>query len=103
MRGRTKVQSLLRPGRRHHSPRRADGCLRRYGIHRRHILFANVNEYWLDVTGSVSGLTAGVNGYIGGGTGGVLYATKNGVHSALAQNIETIQFQYNGDSTPTAR
>jgi hypothetical protein len=61
------------------------------------ILFADVNEYWLDVTGNAAGLTAGVNGYIGGGTGGVLYATKNGVHSALAQNIETIQFQYNGD------
>jgi prepilin-type N-terminal cleavage/methylation domain-containing protein len=61
------------------------------------ILFANVNEYWLDVTGNAAGLTAGVNGYIGGGTGGVFYATKNGVHSALAQNIETIQFQYNGD------
>ena len=61
------------------------------------ILFADVNEYWLDVTGSASGLTAGVNGYIGGGVGGVLYATKDGVHSPLAQNIETIQFQYNGD------
>ena len=61
------------------------------------LLFADVNEYWLDLTGNASGLTAGVNGYIGGGTGGVLYATKNGVHSPLAQNIETIQFQYNGD------
>jgi len=57
----------------------------------------DVNEYWVDVTGSVSGLTAGVNGYIGGGTGGVLYATKNGVYYPLAQNIETLQFQYNGD------
>jgi prepilin-type N-terminal cleavage/methylation domain-containing protein len=61
------------------------------------LLFIDVNEYWLDVTGNAAGLTAGVNGYIGGGTGGVLYATKNGVHSPLAQNIETIQFQYNGD------
>ncbi len=61
------------------------------------LFFADVNEYWLDVTGSASGLTAGVNGYIGGGTGGVLYAKKNGVHYPLAQSIETIQFQYNGD------
>jgi len=60
-------------------------------------MFVDVNEYWLDVTGNAAGLTAGVNGYIGGGTGGVLYATKDGVHSPLAQNIETIQFQYNGD------
>jgi hypothetical protein len=61
------------------------------------LLLIDVNEYWLDVTGNAAGLTAGVNGYIGGGTGGVLYATKNGVHCPLAQNIETIQFQYNGD------
>jgi prepilin-type N-terminal cleavage/methylation domain-containing protein len=61
------------------------------------LLFADVNEYWLDVTGNAAGLTAGVNGYIGGGAGGVLYATKNGVHYPLAQNIETLQFQYNGD------
>ena len=56
-----------------------------------------VRSYWLDVTGSVSGLTTGVDGYIGGGTGGVLYMTKNAVHYPLAQNIENIQFQYNGD------
>ncbi|MDD8026076.1 MAG: prepilin-type N-terminal cleavage/methylation domain-containing protein [Acidobacteriota bacterium] len=61
------------------------------------ILFADAREYWLDVTGSVSGLTAGQNGYIGGGTGGVLYMTLNGVYYPLAQNIESIQFQYNGD------
>jgi prepilin-type N-terminal cleavage/methylation domain-containing protein len=61
------------------------------------IMLADVNEYWLDVTGNAAGLTAGVNGYIGGGMGGVLYATKDGVHNPLAQNIETIQFQYNGD------
>ena len=61
------------------------------------ILFADVNVYWLDVTGNAAGLTAGVDGYIGGGNGGILYMTKNGVHYALAPNIETIQFQYNGD------
>ncbi|MGD0782006.1 MAG: prepilin-type N-terminal cleavage/methylation domain-containing protein [Candidatus Aminicenantales bacterium] len=62
-----------------------------------YLLFADVNEYWLDVTGNAAGLTAGVNGYIGGGAGGVLYATKDGVYYPLAQNIETLQFQYNGD------
>jgi prepilin-type N-terminal cleavage/methylation domain-containing protein len=61
------------------------------------ILFADVREYWLDVTGNVSGLTAGQNGYIGEGTGGVFYMTNNGVHCAIAQDIENLQFQYNGD------
>ncbi len=61
------------------------------------VLLADVNEYWLDVTGNAAGLTAGVDGYIGGGSGGILYMTKNGVHYPLAPNIETIQFQYNGD------
>ena len=61
------------------------------------VMFADVKEYWLDVTGNYSGLTAGVNGYIGGGVGGVLYQTKNGVHTPIAQNIENFQIQYNGD------
>ncbi len=61
------------------------------------MMFCDMREYWLDVTGTVSGLTAGTNGYIGGGVGGVLYLTLNGVHYPLAQNIESIQFQYNGD------
>jgi hypothetical protein len=61
------------------------------------VLFADVREYWLDPTGSYPGLTAGVNGYIGGGAGGVLYMTKNGVHYPLAQDIENLQFEYNGD------
>lgn len=61
------------------------------------IMFSDLREYWLDVTGNVSGLTAGTNGYIGGGQGGVLYMTLNGVYYPIAQNIETIQFQYNGD------
>jgi hypothetical protein len=65
------------------------------------VLFADVREYWLDLTGATSGLTAGVNGYIGGTGGvGVLYMTKNGVHFPLAQNIENIQFEYNGDLSP---
>lgn len=63
------------------------------------VTFIDVLEYWLDLTGNGAdfGLTDGVNGYIGGGVGGVLYLTKNGVHNALAQNIENLQFEYNGD------
>jgi prepilin-type N-terminal cleavage/methylation domain len=61
------------------------------------LMFCDLREYWLDVTGNVTGLTAGTNGYIGGGQGGVLYMTLNGAHFPIAQNIETIQFQYNGD------
>jgi prepilin-type N-terminal cleavage/methylation domain-containing protein len=61
------------------------------------ISFIDVKEYWLDVTGNYPGLTAGVNGYIGGGEGGVLYCTHNGTHLALARNIENFQVEYNGD------
>jgi len=68
------------------------------------VMFIDVIEYWLDLTGNANdfvayfpGLTAGVNGYIGGGVGGVLYLTRNGAHNALAQNIENLQFEYNGD------
>jgi len=61
------------------------------------ISFVDVKEYWLDVTGSYPGLTAGVNGYIGGGQGGVLYVTHNGIHLPLARNIENFQLEYNGD------
>jgi len=61
------------------------------------VMFGDVREYWLDVTGSATGLTAGLDGYIGGGVGGVLYMTGNGAHYPLAQNIETLQLQYNGD------
>jgi prepilin-type N-terminal cleavage/methylation domain-containing protein len=61
------------------------------------VLFADVREYWLDVTGNAPGLTAGLNGYIGDGVGGVLYLMYNGVLSPIAQNIENLQFQYNGD------
>jgi prepilin-type N-terminal cleavage/methylation domain-containing protein len=61
------------------------------------IAFINVKEYWLDVTGNYPGLTAGIDGYIGGGEGGVLYLTHNGVHFPLARNIENFQIEYNGD------
>ncbi|MGB7294407.1 MAG: hypothetical protein WBC70_02365 [Candidatus Aminicenantales bacterium] len=61
------------------------------------VTFVDVKEYWLDVTGNYSGLTAGQNGYLGGGAGGVLYQTKNGVHYPMAANIENFQAQYNGD------
>lgn len=61
------------------------------------VMFGNVMEYWLDVTGNYPGLTAGVNGYIGGGTGGVLYQTNNNIHNPLAMNIEDFQVQYNGN------
>jgi prepilin-type N-terminal cleavage/methylation domain-containing protein len=61
------------------------------------IAFVDVKEYWLDVTGNYPGLTAGENGYIGGGVGNVLYLTHNGVHKPLAQNVENLQFEYNGD------
>jgi prepilin-type N-terminal cleavage/methylation domain-containing protein len=62
------------------------------------VTFIDVLEYWLDLTGNATGpgLTP-ENGYIGGGVGGVLYLTRNGVHTALAQNIENLQFEYNGD------
>jgi type II secretory pathway pseudopilin PulG len=61
------------------------------------VFFNYIKQYWLDVTGNAPGLTAGVNGYIGGGAAGVLYVTNNDVHYPLAQNIENIQFQYNGN------
>jgi len=61
------------------------------------VILSQVREYWLDTTGNASGLTAGVGGYIGGGTAGVLYQTTNGVHYPIAQNIENLQFRYNGD------
>jgi len=61
------------------------------------VSFINVKEYWLDVTGNYPGLTAGVNGYIGGGEVGVLYVTQNGVHFPLARNVENFQLEYNGD------
>lgn len=61
------------------------------------VVFINVKEYWLDVTGNYPGLTAGEDGYIGNGEGGILYMTHNGVHYPLAKDIENLQFRYNGD------
>jgi len=61
------------------------------------VMFIDVKEYWLDLTGAYPGLTAGQNGYIGNGNGNILYCTNNGVHYPIAQNIENLQFQYNGD------
>ncbi len=61
------------------------------------ITFINVIEYWLDQTGHYPGLTAGQNGYIGGGEANILYMTMNAVHYPLAQSVENLQFEYNGD------
>jgi len=61
------------------------------------VSFINVKEYWLDVTGNYAGLTAGVNGYIGDGEGGILYCTHNGIHFPMARNIENFQLEFNGD------
>jgi prepilin-type N-terminal cleavage/methylation domain-containing protein len=63
------------------------------------IMFVNVKEFWLDTSGhaELNGetLTAGVNGYVG--EPGVLYMTDNGIHLPIAQNIENLQLEYNGD------
>jgi hypothetical protein len=61
------------------------------------ITFIDVKEFWLDVTGNYPGLSAGVNGYLGGGQGNILYMTFNGIHYPLAQNVENLQFEYDGD------
>jgi type II secretory pathway pseudopilin PulG len=61
------------------------------------LAFVNVIEYWLDQTGNYPGLTAGQNGYIGGGEGNILYMTMNAVHYPLAQSVENLQFEYSGD------
>jgi hypothetical protein len=59
------------------------------------VMLVNIDEYWLDVTGSYTGLTPGTNGYLG--IPGVFYVTKNGVNIPVAQNIENFQVQFNGD------
>jgi len=64
------------------------------------VTFIDAKEYWLDVTGNYPGLTAEVDGYIGNGQGGILYVTLNGVHYPLAQNVENLQFEFNGDWNP---
>jgi len=62
-----------------------------------YVTFINVIEYWLDLTGNYPGLTAGQDGYIGNGQGSILYMTMNAKHFPLAQNVENLQFEYNGD------
>ncbi|MGC8892888.1 MAG: prepilin-type N-terminal cleavage/methylation domain-containing protein [Candidatus Saccharicenans sp.] len=63
------------------------------------IMFVNVKEFWLDTSGHASlggkALTPGQNGYVG--QPGILYMTDNGIHLPIAQNIENLQFEYNGD------
>jgi len=61
------------------------------------VTFIDVKEFWLDVTGNYPGLIAGQDGYIGNGQGGILYMTLNAIHYPLAQNVENLQFEYNGD------
>jgi prepilin-type N-terminal cleavage/methylation domain-containing protein len=61
------------------------------------VTFIEVKEFWLDATGNYPGLTAGENGYIGNGQAGILYVTVNNLHYPLAQNVENLQFEYNGD------
>ena len=67
------------------------------------VTFIDVKEFWLDITGNYSGLTAGVNGYLGNGQGDILYMTFNGVHYPLAQNVENLQFEYNTDADGDGR
>ena len=63
--------------------------------------FIELKTYWLDVDGNYTGLTAGTDGYLG--QPGILYVSRwnsliNGFeHQPLVQNIEDLQFQYNGD------
>jgi prepilin-type N-terminal cleavage/methylation domain-containing protein len=59
------------------------------------IMLVDVKEYWLDVSGSQPGLTAGVKGYLG--LPSVFYVTVNGVHNPIAEHVENFQLQYNGD------
>ena len=61
------------------------------------VSFIDVKEYWLDTTGNMTGLTAGLNGYVGGGEGGILYCTENSIHYPIARNIENFQVEFNGD------
>jgi hypothetical protein len=61
------------------------------------VTFIDVKEFWLDITGNYPGLTAGQNGYIGNGHGHILYMTLNAVHYPISQNVENLQFEYNGD------
>ncbi len=69
------------------------------------ITIAQIKLYWLDTTGNPGdypelNLSVGTDGYLG--IPDVLYLTTVGeggdmMHMPLAQNIENLQFQYNGD------
>ncbi|MDD8030988.1 MAG: hypothetical protein PHQ25_03210, partial [Acidobacteriota bacterium] len=64
------------------------------------IVSLNNKEIWLDATGNYGSthfpdLAPGENGYVG--EPGILYQTNNGLHLPIAQNIEDLQFEYNGD------
>lgn len=69
------------------------------------LTFGALKFYWLDTTGDPNdypdlNLTVGSNGYLG--IPNTLYITSspgsmNIIHQPVAMNIETLQFQYNGD------
>ncbi|MCX7974170.1 MAG: hypothetical protein N3B16_06655 [Candidatus Aminicenantes bacterium] len=67
------------------------------------VIFCDAQEYWLDVTGNYPGLTPGKDGYIGNGEKNILYLytynekEKKMMHHPIAQNVENLQFEYNGD------
>ncbi len=67
------------------------------------VTFCDAKTYWLDVTGNYPGLTPGRDGYIGNGERNILYLyaynEQQGkmMHHPLAQNVENLQFEYNGD------
>ena len=67
------------------------------------VTFIDVKDIWLDLTGNYPGLTAGQRGYIGNGQGNILYLTYNGDHMPMAQNVENLQFEYNGDLNQDGR
>ena len=58
------------------------------------ITFIELKEFWLDTSGSISGLTAD-KGYLS--EAGVLYMSQNGYHYPLAHNVENLQFEFRGD------
>lgn len=69
------------------------------------LTFGAMRFYWLDTTGNPNdypdlNLTVGSNGYLG--IPNTLYITSTPgsmsiIHQPVAMNIETLQFQYNGD------
>lgn len=69
------------------------------------VTICQIKQYWLDTTGNPAdysdlNLTVGQDGYLG--IANTLYLTTTDeiggiMHLPLAQNIESLQFQYNGD------